>query len=694
MSLSVPQDILDSLTDVDMPRLSENAGTSESMIVSGYNIPVARYGALVIGSGAAGLRAAAEMKRRDVDVTIISQSAWGGTSACSGSDKQTLHTANTKDQGDNFQSMAAAIRGGGAMDEDTAYIEAVGSVRAMASLQYLGLPLPQDALGGTLRYQTDHDEVGRATSCGPRTSRLMVKVLAEEVLRLGVPFFNQTTAVKILTKGQGANVSIVGVLTIRPKIRTETNPYGLAVFQCNALVFAAGGPGELYRDSVFPNGCFGTLGLALETGLELVNITESQFGISTRREGFPWNLSGTYVQVIPHVYSLDGAGKEHHFLSEYYRTTQEMASNIFRKGYQWPFHASRMLNFESSLLDLAVFRESQKGRRVFLDFNRNILPVPGDKNFSLDRLDYDVQTYLSDAGAVQDLPIDRLRHMNPLSIELYKRYKVDITADPLEFAVNNQHMNGGIAVDTWGRTNVAGIYAVGEASGTHGATRPGGSALNAGQVFGTRVAEHISASGRANSPANATLDEPVLTAVSEIKAVLAAQSPISIKDIRSEVQNRMSDHAGILCSAKKVRKAQQDAASLNSAIRENGISFTRYNEVARVLQWQQMALASEAVLAALDFYISNAGGSRGARAICDPEGACLPKARTGPLPDFRFRPEREVDKETQIVVRLVDRAITMKTRPNRTLDPDAKSAFERDWPAWLTGRIFDLKLGG
>lgn len=552
MSLSVPQDILDSLTDVDMPRLSENAGTSESMIVSGYNIPVARYGALVIGSGAAGLRAAAEMKRRDVDVTIISQSAWGGTSACSGSDKQTLHTANTKDQGDNFQSMAAAIRGGGAMDEDTAYIEAVGSVRAMASLQYLGLPLPQDALGGTLRYQTDHDEVGRATSCGPRTSRLMVKVLAEEVLRLGVPFFNQTTAVKILTKGQGANVSIVGVLTIRPKIRTETNPYGLAVFQCNALVFAAGGPGELYRDSVFPNGCFGTLGLALETGLELVNITESQFGISTRREGFPWNLSGTYVQVIPHVYSLDGAGKEHHFLSEYYRTTQEMASNIFRKGYQWPFHASRMLNFESSLLDLAVFRESQKGRRVFLDFNRNILPVPGDKNFSLDRLDYDVQTYLSDAGAVQDLPIDRLRHMNPLSIELYKRYKVDITADPLEFAVNNQHMNGGIAVDTWGRTNVAGIYAVGEASGTHGATRPGGSALNAGQVFGTRVAEHISASGRANSPANATLDEPVLTAVSEIKAVLAAQSPISIKDIRSEVQNRMSDHAGILCSAKKL----------------------------------------------------------------------------------------------------------------------------------------------
>jgi succinate dehydrogenase / fumarate reductase, flavoprotein subunit len=84
--------------------------------------------------------------------------------------------------------------------------------------------------------------------------------------------------------------------------------------------------------------------------------------------------------------------------------------------------------------------------------------------------------------------------MNPLSIELYRRYKVDIAAEPLEFAVNNQHMNGGIAVDIWGRSSHPAIYAVGEAAGTHGVTRPGGAALNAGQVFGTRVGEHVAAS--------------------------------------------------------------------------------------------------------------------------------------------------------------------------------------------------------
>ncbi|WP_300034398.1 FAD-binding protein [uncultured Roseobacter sp.] len=690
MSLSVPQHILDALTDVTMPRLKGEPDATEHLDVEGLLIPVFRSGSLVIGSGAAGLRAAVEMKRRGADVTIISQSAWGGTSACSGSDKQTLHTANTKDQGDDFQDMAAAIRAGGAMDEDTAYIEAVGSIRAMASLQYLGLPLPQDDLGGTLRYQTDHDEVGRATSCGPRTSRLMVRVLAEEALRLDIPFYNHATAVKVLVSGAGDRARVAGVLTIRSKASTEQNPYGLVFFQCDALVIAAGGPGEMYRDSVFPNGCFGTLGLALEAGLELANITESQFGIGTRREGFPWNLSGTYVQVIPHIYSLDDTGAEHHFLADYYRTTQEMASNIFRKGYQWPFHASRMLDFRSSLVDLAIYREGQKGRRVFLDFNRNLLPVPGDQHFSLDRLDADVRDYLMRSGADQALPIDRLRHMNPLAIELYKRYKVDISAEPLEFAVNNQHMNGGIAVDTWGRTNVAGIYAVGEAAGTHGATRPGGSALNAGQVFGTRVAEHIAASGRAEEPSQADLKAEARDAVVAALAVINSDSPYTVADVRREIQARMSDHAGILCKAEAVADAHRHARHLSGALRNHGLAISRASEAARALQWQQMSLASEAVLAALDFYISQGGGSRGARAICDAEGACLPLARTGPLPDVRFRPERAEDMQLQILVRLAGDDMVVRTRPNRRFDTQHKSVFERDWPAWLTGRIFDL----
>lgn len=690
MKIDVPQSILDALTDVDMPRLPPEAASSETMKLAGIEIQVYRTGCVVVGSGAAGLRAAVEMKRRGDEVAIVSQSAWGGTSACSGSDKQTLHTANTADQGDNYKAMARAIRGGGAMDEDTAYVEAVGSSRMMASLQFLGLPLPQDPLGGTLRYQTDHDEVGRATSCGPRTSRLMVKVLAEEALRLGVPFYNQTTAVKILTGGEGADRHVAGVLVLRASDRTEANPLGVALFTSAVVVLAAGGPGELYRDSVYPNGCFGSLGLALEAGVELVNLTESQFGIGTRREGFPWNLSGTYVQAIPHIYSVDAEGAEHHFLAQYYRSTQELASNVFRKGYQWPFHATRMLDFGSSLVDLAIYRESTAGRRVFMDFNRNPLPVPGDLPFSLERLDDDVRHYLAKAGAGQDLPIDRLKHMNPLSIELYRRYKIDIAEAPLEFAVNNQHMNGGVMVDTWGRSNLAGCYAIGEAAGTHGVTRPGGAALNAGQVFGTRAAEHIGASGKAKMAATADVSVAAEAAVVGLLDGLRPESPLAVKSIRSDVQARMSDKAGLICDGDGVAQALLEARSLNADIRAKGVAYARAGEVARSVQWQQMALASEAVLAALDFFIRNGGGSRGARAICDAQGESLPLANSGPLQEFRFRKERDAHRDEQIVVRLDGETMRISTRPNRTFDESAKSFFERDWPAWLTGAIYDL----
>lgn len=680
----VSQEILDALTDVKMPRLAPKLPTKEWTSVRGWTIPVRRASVVIVGSGAAGLRAAVELKRRGTDVTVVTQSAYGGTSACSGSDKQTLHTANTTDRGDNFRSMAEAIGAGGAMDKDTAYIEAVGSGRAMATLQFLGLPLPVDSYGGVLRYQTDHDEVGRATSCGPRTSRLMVKVLAQEAIHLGIPVFNQTTAVRILVQDE----RVTGVLCIDPKVRDEQNPHGVVAHLCDYLVLAAGGPGELYRDSVYPRNCFGSLGMALEAGIEAVNLTESQFGIGTSRDGFPWNLSGTYAQCMPYVYSVDSAGVERNFLADYYRTTQELVSNTFRKGYQWPFHATRMLDFGSSLFDLAVFREMESGHKVYMDFNRNPLAVPGDQAFDLARLDSDVQVYLAKSGALLDKPIDRLKKMNPLSIELYKQYKVDIEKHPLLFAMNNQHMNGGLAVDIWGQTSLSGCYAIGEASGTHGVTRPGGSALNAGQVFGTRCAEHI-ASRTFAEPAKLDATVAMTDGVLHVQATLKEMSPIKPSAIKREIQARMSDFAGMICKADHIASALQDAKKLTQSIRARGVSFdaTTFG-VTHALQWRQNALASEAILSALNFYVSKGGGSRGARVICDAAGECVPATSKGPLEDYRFRMERTDDKSEQIVVKWTGTEMTMSTRQPREFQQTERPFFERNWPHYLTGAIY------
>jgi succinate dehydrogenase/fumarate reductase flavoprotein subunit len=680
----LPQSVLDALTDVEMPKRHPGRAARELLTLAGFRVPLYACEALVLGSGAAGLRAAVELKRRGVDVVVATQNLYGGTSACSGSDKQTLHTACGSGRGDDFDALAAALGAGGAMDEDTAYVEAVGSLGALASLQFMGLPVPLDAFGAVLRYKTDHDEAGRATSCGPRTSRLMVRALAEESARLGVPVVNRSTGAQILVDQR----RVVGLLAFNSGDRTSENPLGLAVFACEALVIAAGGPGELYRDSVYPKHCFGALGLALEAGIEAVNLTESQFGIGTPRDGFPWNLSGTYAQCLPYIYSSDASGKERNFLADYYRTTQELASNIFRKGYQWPFHASRLLDFGSSLVDLAIFRETQAGRIVSMDFNRNPEPVPGDAPFSLNRLDADVREYLANNEALLASPIERLARMNPLSIELYKRYKKDITREPLAFAVNNQHMNGGIAVDIWGRTSLEGCYAIGEAAGTHGVTRPGGAALNAGQVFGLRCAQHIAARKRevsSDAPRNEIFEAAIEPAIGD----LHSSEGIDWREIEREVQARMSDHAGFICSVDGVRAALSDARKMNANIRARGVRVGRADQAARASQWRQMALVSEAVLTALDAYLGEGGGSRGARAICDPEGSAVPIIRLGPLEAYRFRAERTDDRARKTVVRLVGDSFVCDARPIRRRDRTKAAYFERNWGRFLSGAIFE-----
>jgi len=249
-------------------------------------------------------------------------------------------------------------------------------------------------------------------------------------------------------------------------------------------------------------------------------------------------------------------------------------------------------------------------------------------------------------------------------------------------------MNGGLAVNTWGETSLDGCYAVGEAAGTHGVTRPGGAALNAGQVFGTRSAERIAAR-RGLGPAARSEVALIEDAVERILGVLRPDSALDVGAIRREVQTRMSDHAGILCKPEDVRSALKGARALNESIRRQGVAFAGAAGALRALQWRQTALLSEAVLAALAFYLERGGGSRGARAICTPNGDRTPEVRTGPLDDVRFVSERPEDRAEQIMIRLNDGRFACAARPVRRRDRNDEPFFERDWPDFLTGAIYE-----
>lgn len=118
--------------------------------------------------------------------------------------------------------------------------------------------------------------------------------------------------------------------------------------------------------------------------------------------------------------------------------------------------------------------------------------------------------------------------------------------------------------------------------------------------------------------------------------------PLSV--VREKIQARMSDHAGFICHADKVRRATRDALLLSEFVQRHGLAIKHVGEVAELFMWRHMALTSAAVLTQLTHYIDAGGGSRGARIILDRDGNSIPQTRNG-FVMRRFRSERTEDKK-------------------------------------------------
>ena len=174
------------------------------MEVDGVSVPMRWVHTLVIGSGAAGLNAAVQLRAGGVeDVVILTEGLDMGTSINTGSDKQTYYKLSMCGADpDAPATMAETYLEGGSMHGDLALVEASLSARAFVNLVNLGVPFPRDAYGQFIGYKTDHDPRQRATSIGPYTSREMCRALIREVKRLGVPVMEKHNVVQLLVLGE------------------------------------------------------------------------------------------------------------------------------------------------------------------------------------------------------------------------------------------------------------------------------------------------------------------------------------------------------------------------------------------------------------------------------------------------------------------------------------------------------------
>ena len=675
----------------------------EKRQIANQSVTIHSYNTVIVGSGAAGMNCAVHlyefMSQKGVEnpqerIAVVTAGIGLGASRMSGSDKQTYYKMGTSaDVPDSAEEFAKSLTAAGCCHGDLSLAEAIGSLREFYHLVQAGVPFPHDPIGSYCGYKTDHDPYERATSAGPKTSRFMSECLEKQVRRYGIQIIDQQEAAHLLTVGSGKSKQIAGVVTI-DKSKLGEGDLPVNVFHCANLVLAAGGPGELYKTSVYPKGQVGIHGLALQAGLIGENLTESQFGLASIK--FRWNVSGTYMQAIPRIFSTDVDGNdEREFLADFFPSMSKMATNIFLKGYQWPFDPQRISGHQSSLIDILVFRERQKGRRVFMDFLKN--PVGNDsmKKFDINDLEPEALEYLKKTGALQGTPIERLAHMNPLAIEIYKENGIDLYSEPLEIAVCAQHNNGGFAVDKWWQSNIEHTFIIGEMAGTHGVKRPGGSALNAGQTGGLRAAEYIANVYGGDLPDysgnQAEIDGQLEQLVTKLEA-WGDSSGLAPKEVIDEIQTRMTVSAGHIRELEDGRNALAEAVGLYKDIEQQGFKFNNPKEIITAIQAEHLALSCAAFLKAIVELLKLGSGSRGSHLVLSEDGTeihpDITNEKTGKT--LKFKPENEKLRNSILQIEYDPSEPDLFRCNNTELRPVPAlgKAFELAWQDYREGKIY------
>ena len=582
--------------------------SGDCSMVLDFEVERLQTGTCIVGTGAAGYNAACRLwKLGRKDILLISENRLGGTSRNTGSDKQTYYKLTLSgDCPDSVYEMAQTLFEGKAVDGDIALCEAALSPKCFLRLTELGLPFPTNRFGEYVGYKTDHDPRTRATSIGPYTSREMTRALEEESESLGIPSRNHLQVIRILSDGKDC----WGLLCLDTS-RTEGPHY--VVIRTDNVVYATGGPAGMYADSVYPQSQHGASGLAFEAGVKGRNLTEWQFGLASVNPR--WNVSGTYMQALPRFVSTDKEGKdEHEFLMDFFGSPGQMLSQVFLKGYQWPFDV-RKVEGGSSIIDILVYLETCRGRRVFLDFIHD----PVDGNFEFDSLNTEAYEYISRSGALIETPIARLKTMNQPAVDFFRDKGVDLEREYLEIALCAQHNNGGLDLDMWWQSNVRGFFVAGEVAGSHGVYRPGGSALNAGQVGSTRAAQYIARRPvRSCSVDFEQLASSAVAGMNEI-AFLSKSGSSNVEDLIRHFSRLMSRCCGAVRDLGQMKSMLSEVDGTIRAFTEK-VRYRDTAELGHVFRLRDMLISQKCYIRSMIDYLESGGMSRGSALYHDEKG--------------------------------------------------------------------------
>src|SRR5436190_5023071 len=159
---------------------------------------------------------------------------------------------------------------------------------------------------------------------------------------------------------------------------------------------------------------------------------------------------------------------------------------------------------------------------------------------------------------LRHLPAEKMYARFPTISAICRKYGLDLARDLLPVAPAAHYCMGGVMVDTYGRSTLPGLYAVGEVActGVHGANRLASNSLLEGLVFGARVAESMRNERRSFSP--------------RARHTVPGSGPdrgTFTSDIAQQVQAAMWHYAGVVREKHGLRQLQDRVATWKSSLR-------------------------------------------------------------------------------------------------------------------------------
>ncbi len=460
---------------------------TEALVIRRYLIPFRSMllphivtDTLVIGTGVGGLRTALEASEHG-DVIVVAKDAldFSNTAWAQGG----IAAVFGADDSSVLHVEDTLVAGAGLCSDETVRTVVEEGPAEIDRLIGWGMRLDRDPQGGLLLGREGGHHRNRIVhSHGDATGKELARTLLERARGVAsqggnLRLFDRCFALDLITAG-GPGTPVLGAITHHPR-------YGLQIIWAKAVVLASGGAGQVYRETTNPKVATGDgIAMAWRAGAMVTDLEFMQF----------------------HPTTLYIAGASRALLSEAIRG--EGGHLVDRRG-------NRFMVGQHELAELAP--RDIVSRAIMAHLART-----QESNVFLD---------------VRHLGAERFTKRFPGLAELLRTYDLDPGRDLIPVHPAAHYTIGGVWVDLHGRTNVPGLYAVGEVAcnGLHGANRLASNSLLEGLVFGARVGRAVAERMDANRA-------PVQV-VSDIRP--SDKAELDVVDVRSSLRSAMWRNVGI-----------------------------------------------------------------------------------------------------------------------------------------------------